>query len=154
MAAILRLVLSVVVWLGGLAATRAVIEPVVRQGGEAFPQLAWPALGVALLGAAGGYGILAAAWGRWMDGRSVWLRLPLALIWAVLAALFVLAAVRGMVRVEPATAGTPTAPALLLALLGSRPLWAAGLLLALAGATIGARPAERRRRLGPGRFGV
>ncbi|GAB6877088.1 hypothetical protein [Thermaerobacter litoralis] len=153
MAVILRLVLWVVVWIGGLAAARAVVEPAVRQGAEAFPQLAWPALGVVLLGAAGIYGILAAGWGRLMDGRSPWLRGLAALVWTAAAALLVLAAVRALVRVEPVTAGAPTAPALLLALLGSRLLWAAGLLLALAGASLGARPAERRRRLGPGRFG-
>ncbi|PZN06580.1 MAG: hypothetical protein DIU76_06675 [Bacillota bacterium] len=155
MAAILRLVLSVVVWLAGLTATRAVLEPVVRQGGEAFPQLAWPALAVALLGATGAYGILAMGWGRWMDGRSAWLRIPVAVVWAGVAALALLAAVRGIVRVDPATGAAPTAPALLLALLGSQPAWIAGLLLALAGATLGARPPERRRRLGggPPRFG-
>ncbi|EKP95073.1 hypothetical protein [Thermaerobacter subterraneus] len=153
-AVILRLVAWVVLWLGGLAATRAVVEPAARQGAEAFPQLAWPALALALLGAAGAYGIVAAGWGRWMDGRSVWLRLPLALLWAGGAALLVLAAASALARVEPLTAGRVTPPVLLLAVLGSRPLWVAGLLAALAGSTLGARPAERRRRLGPGRLGL
>lgn len=154
MAVTLRLALWIVLWLAGLAATRAVVEPAARQGAEAFPQLAWPALGLALLGAAGVYGILAAGWGRLMEGRSFWLRLPVALLWAAGAALFVLAAVQALVRADPVTAGAVKAPALLLAVLGSRLLWVAGLLVALAGATLGARPAERRRRLGPGRFGI
>ena len=151
MAVVLRLVVLVAAWLGGLAATRAVVEPAAAGGAEAFPQLAWPALALALLGAAGIYGLAATGWAALMQGRSGWLRWPLAVVWAGTAALVLLAAANGIAGVL-AGPGRPVPPVLLLALLGSRPLWLAGLLLTLAAATLGARPPERRRRYGGGRL--
>lgn len=146
--AVLRLVIWIVVWLAGLAGTRAVVEPSVAE--TAFPQWALPAVGGVLLGAAGAYGVLAGWWMQWMHGRSLWLRIPVAVVGAALAALALLAGTR-QVEASLSAAGTPAPPALLLALFQSSALWLSGLALGLTAATLGARPPERRMRFGVGR---
>lgn len=142
MASIVRFVLYLAIWLGGLAATRAVLagQPLP----EAFPRLAWPAAAVALWGAAGAYGILASAWQRLVTGWHGVLRVVVGLFWAGLAALALLAGLDAAAAFLPD--GTAAGPALLPALFRSRPLWLAGLLLALAAGTLGARGPARRRR--------
>lgn len=116
---------------------------------ETFPQLAWPAAALTLWGAAGVYGLLATGWQQLVQGWRPGFRLVAGLVWAVLAALALLA---GTNQAAASLAGSaPAGPVLLVVLFRARALWVAGLLLALAAGTLGARDAGRRR--GFGRFG-
>ncbi|HEY8415978.1 MAG TPA: hypothetical protein VIK99_09420 [Thermaerobacter sp.] len=144
MAVILRLLLYIAMWLGGLAAMRFVLPG--QPYPATFPQLAWPAAALALWGAAGVYGLLGAGWLHLVQGWRPGLRLMAGLVWAVLAALALLV---GTDQAAASLAGNaPSGPALLVALLRARALWVAGLLLALAAGTLGARDPGRRRRFG------
>ncbi|HEY8393988.1 MAG TPA: hypothetical protein VIK92_04225 [Thermaerobacter sp.] len=143
MAVILRLLLYVAMWLGGLAAMRVVLPG--QPFPETFPQLAWPAAALTLWGAAGVYGMLGCGWQQLVQAWRPWFRLFVGLIWAVLAALALLV---GTDQAAASLAGNAQGPALLVGLFRARALWLAGLLLALAAGTLGVRDAGRRRRFG------